>query len=131
MSHFTTVEAKFTNLVCLKKSITDLGFTFVEAQQGVLVRGWHKATEKADISIKVSKRFDVGIRRTATGYEFVADWWGVETTLGWTQEEFIQKLTQRYAYHTVMQEAKNKGYTLVEEEVEENQTIKITLQRWN
>ena len=60
----------------------------------------------------------------------VADWWGVETTRGVDEEEFIKKLTQRYSYHKVMEEIRKKGYTL-EEEVSEDDTIQLRVRTWS
>ena len=63
-------------------------------------------------------------------FEFVADWWGVESTRGVGEEEFIKKLTQRYSYHKVMEEIRKKGYTL-EKEVSEDDTIQLRVRTWS
>ena len=67
---------------------------------------------------------------TAKGIEFVADWWGVETTAGISQKEFMQKVTQKYSYYKVLEELKKKGYLLEEEETKEDKTIHIKLRKW-
>jgi hypothetical protein len=87
-------------------------------------------TETAELSIHASKRYDVGVKATTTGYEFVSDWWGVETTRGVTQEEFVRTVTQRYAYHKVLSEVAKRGYTIETDEVAEDQTISITVRKW-
>ena len=92
MSHFTTVETKIKDLVCLKAALKDLGYAFAESEQGVTVKGYLGQTETAALSIHASKTYDVGVKATATGYEFVADWWGVETTRGLTQEAFVRAI---------------------------------------
>ncbi len=112
MSHFTKVETKIKDLVCLKKALKDLGYEFTEAEQGVQVRGYLDQTTTAEMSIKASKTYDIGVSATASGYEFVADWWGVETTRGVTQEAFVKAVTQRYAYHKVLSEVAKQGYTV-------------------
>lgn len=130
MSHFTTVETKIKDLVCLKKALEDLGFAYSEAEAGVQVKGWQGQLEKAPLSIHASRTYDVGVKATANGYEFVADWWGVETTHGATQEEFVKKVTQRYAYHKVMSTVAAQGYSVETEEVKADETISITVRRW-
>ncbi|MBU0552277.1 DUF1257 domain-containing protein [Myxococcota bacterium] len=130
MSHFTKVETKIKNLVSLKAALKDLGYEFTEAEQGVEVRGYLGAKTKADLCIRASKTYDVGVVATATGYEFVADWWGVETTRGVTQEEFVKQVTQRYAYHQVLSEVAKMGYTIETDEVKEDQTISLTVRKW-
>lgn len=130
MSHFTTVETKIKDLVCLKQALKDLGYEFTEAEQGVEVKGYLGQKEKADISIHASKTYDVGVKQTANGYEFVADWWGVETTRGVTQEEFVKTVTQRYAYHKVLSEVARQGYTIETDEVAADKSIAITVRKW-
>ena len=62
------------------------------------------------MSIHISKSYDIGVKVDEKGQvSFVADWWGVETTKGWSEEEFIQKVTQRYSYHKVKQEVEKSG----------------------
>lgn len=130
MSHFTTVETKIKDLVHLKAALKDLGYTFSEAEQGVEVKGYLGQKDRAELSIHASKTYDVGVRKTASGYEFVADWWGVETTRGVTQEQFVKAVTQRYAYHKVLSEVAKQGYTIETDEVKKDQTISITVRKW-
>jgi hypothetical protein len=86
----------------------------------------------AQLSIHASKTYDIGVKLTADGtYEFVADWWGVETTRGITEEDFIKQVTQRYSYHKVMEEVKKRGFTLETEEVDEEQQIHIRVRTWS
>ena len=132
MSHFTNVQTRIRDLTCLTAALKDLGYEFTEAKAGqkVVVRGYQKDTVEADISIKASKKFDIGVVVTDSGVEFVADWWGVETGRGVTQDEFVQLVTQRYAYHKVKKEAVKRGYRLDMEEVKEDQTISIKVSKW-
>jgi hypothetical protein len=130
MSHFTKVETKIKNLVSLKAALKDLGYAFSEAEQGVEVRGYLGQKELAELSIHTSKTYDVGVKATANGYEFVADWWGVETTRGVTQEAFVRQVTQRYAYHQVLSEVAKQGYTIETDEVNADQSISITVRKW-
>ena len=133
MSHFTSVKTKIRDLVCLKRALEDLAYDFNEStdEQLVTVRGYQGETTEAVLSIRASKTYDIGVKVTQDGtYEFVADWWGVETTRGVGEEEFIKKLTQRYSYHKVMEEIRKKGYTL-EEEVSEDDTIQLRVRTWS
>lgn len=129
MSHFTTVQTKIHDIVCLKLAIKDLGYEFTEALEGqkLQVKGYRHQRAMADLVIHISKTFDIGVIKTAKGYQFIADWWGVEVTRGITEQEFVRLVTQRYAYHKVKNEIKKKGYTLAEEEVKADQSIHIKL----
>jgi len=127
------VKTKIRDLICLKRALDDLAYTYDEAteEQLVTVRGYQGETTEAVLSIRASKTYDIGVKATQDGtFEFVADWWGVESTRGVGEEEFIKKLTQRYSYHKVMEEIRKKGYTL-EEEVSEDDTIQLRVRTWS
>ena len=129
MSHFTTVKTKIRDLQCLKQALEDLNYEYQEAEEGVQVRGYLNQLETADLCIKASNTYDIGVRSTVDGYELLADWWGVETTRGVTEQEFVNQLTQRYAYHKVIKEVKARGFSLETEE-EEQDTIQLTVRKW-
>ena len=134
MSHFTSVKTKIKSLTSLERALEDLGYTFSRAEEGqlVTVKGYQGETTDAVISIHASKTYDIGVKVGADGTcEFVADWWGVESTRGVEEEEFVKKLTQRYSYHKVMEEVRKKGYTLESEEVGEDETIQIRVRTWS
>jgi hypothetical protein len=132
MSHFTKCDLKITNLVALKRALADLGHTFTEAteEQQVVVRGYKGAKLNAEVSVDMGK-YDVGVVKQADGtYELVADWWGVETTRGTTEKEFVEELNQRYAYQRVLIACEEQGYSLEETKNEENGAIALTMKKW-
>jgi len=133
MSHFTSVETKIKDLVALKRALKDLNiqFTAAEQEEQVFVKGYQGQTTGAAMSIHISKSYDIGVKVDANGgVQFVADWWGVETTRGWSEEEFLQKVTRRYSYHKVMQEIEDRGYTLETEEQKDDETVQIRVRTW-
>lgn len=133
MSHFTAVQTKIKDLVALKRALKDLNLQFSEAKQGeqVFVKGYQGQTTEAVMSIHISKSYDIGVKVDDQGnVNFVSDWWGVETTRGWAEEEFLKKVTRRYSYHKVMQEVEKRGYTLETEEVKEDETVQIRVRTW-
>lgn len=134
MSHFTAVKTKIRNLLCLERALKDLGYEVNLAEEGQLVqvRGYQGQKTGAVGCIRASKTYDIGIKQTVDGtYEFVADWWGVETTRGVSEEDFVKQLTRRYSYHVIMDEVKKKGYTLETEEQTENNELRIHVRTWS
>lgn len=129
MSHFTTVQTKIKDLACIKLAIEDLGLTFVESEEPIEVRGYQKEAEKAHLVIRGSAHYDIGLQQTEQGYQLVADWWGIEIETGINEKKWVEDFNQRYAYHKVIKEIKEKGFTL-EEEVEDKQEIRVTLRKW-
>ena len=86
---------------------------------------------KAEAKIKGSKSYDIGLQLTEEGnYKLVADWWGIEEETEQTQEQVMQKIVQRYAYHKVKNEVAKQGFQLDEEQVEADGTIKLGVSRW-
>ena len=130
MSHFTQVETKFHNLLILKKVIEELGYTWREGSQHVQVRGYRGQKLDADIVIDTKSSYDIGVVATEDGYTFVGDWDMIMTRAGIEQDEFMKKVTQRYSYHTVMEEIKKKGYEVVEETTGVEQTVKLVVRKW-
>ena len=130
MSHFTQVETKINDLACLKLALADLSLEFEEAttDQLVKVRGWKGSTLSAEAKIKASKSYDIGLQLTEEGtYKLVADWWGIEEE---TQEEATkiqQRIIQCYAKHEVKAEVAKQGFTLDEEQVEADGTIRLAV----
>jgi hypothetical protein len=133
MSHFTKVKTKIKSLIRLKDVLKASNYTFEEAteQNTLQIKGWNKDTTEVLLKIKTGGSYEIGIVQNQEGqYEFVADWWGVETTSGLAQKDFIAKITQQYAYSTVCEKMKQKGYDLVTEEVDEKQNIRIVMRKW-
>jgi hypothetical protein len=132
MSHFTKCDLKLKNRDSLEKAIADLELPCNTAQQGqsVTVRGWRGQTLEATMAVDMGT-YDVGVvRNDDDTYDLVADWWGVETTKGVTEQEFKEKLSQRYAYHQVMSACAAQGYDVQTETSEEDGSIRLVARKW-
>ena len=132
MSHFTTVQTKIHDVVTLRQILKDLGYAFTEAKEGekLHVRGYQKQTAEADLVIHASRIYDIGVRVTPKGVTFIADWWGVETTRGVDEQQFVRLVTQRYAQAKVKKELEKRGYTLAVEETTADQSIHIKVRKF-
>ncbi len=132
MSHFTKCDLKLKNRDAIEKAIDDLELPRHEAEAGepVTVRGYRGQTMDAAMAVDMGK-YDVGVVKNDDGtYDLVADWWGVETTKGITEDEFKQKLSQRYAYHQVMSACAEQGYDVQTEASEEDGSIRLLARKW-
>ena len=133
MSHFTQVETKINDLVALKAALAELGLEFEEgtANQLVRVRGWKGSTLAAEAKIKASKSYDIGLQLTEAGtYKLVADWWGIEEETNEEAAKVQQRIVQCYAKHKVKAEVAKQGFSLDEEHVEADGTIKLAVSKW-
>jgi hypothetical protein len=132
MSHFTKCDLKMTNFEALKKALVDMELNVVEAAEGqsVVVRGYRGQTLDAALKIDMGT-YDIGVVKNDDGtLDLVADWWGVETTKGVSEEELKTRLKQRYAYHNVLMACEAKGYSVEEEVNQEDGSIQLVVRKW-
>ena len=136
MSHITKVQSKIKNFIHLKQALDDLNIQYVEAtaENQLTVNAWNNEKMENDIlmEIKTGSSYNIGVvlDKETNSYEFVADWWGVESFADIKQDELLNKITQRYAYNEVIDKVKEKGYELVTEEVDEKQNIRVVVRKW-
>jgi len=125
MSHFTRIKTKIVSLEHLKAALSDLGYTFQEGHQRV--RGYGGQSTPVELRIPTSNEgYDLGFVREGEAYSLVADWYGIHDI---KQEQFVQRLTQRYAYHAVRQQLDEQDFNLVEETTDDQQRIHLVLRR--
>ncbi len=130
MSHFTKVQTQINDLACLKKALDQLGWKWQHDEAGVTVRGWRGATMKAEMSIDMGK-YDVAVVKAENGsYELVADWWGIETTRGITEQEVAKEINGKYAYQRVVAAVADAGYTIDENAVQKDGSVKLSVSKW-
>ena len=128
MSHFTEVKTKIKCLVTLKKVIEELGYSFKE---GVTqVRGYQGELTEAIAVIDTKSSYDIGIVQTAEGYSLIGDWDMLQVRAGIEQDEFLNAINKKYAYHKILEEVAKQGYTVVEEEENAEQVVRVRVRRW-
>jgi hypothetical protein len=127
MSHFTKIKTTLKDLTVLKKSLTDLSVQWEAKSQ--VVKGYKDQTTFANLVIKQNNNYDIGFAWNGFEYQLVADlqFWQQP----WSVELFLDKVTQRYAYNSILQTTNDQGFKAIEEVNQENGAIKLTLQRWS
>ena len=129
MSHFTTLKTQFVAKAPLLAALADVAaeFGLGRVRENAVVSGYSGNTTPAEIVVATrNHNYDLGFRRAGETYELVADWWGIKDI---QKEALTQRLQQRYAYHTVREQLDQNRFTLVEEKVEANQTIRLVVRR--
>ena len=125
MSHFTRVKTQMIEREYLTKALQDLGYKYEVGK--VQVRGY--GGNRSGVEIKVATQnpgYDIGFHKTGDAYEIVADWWGLHDI---NREQFLQQLTQRYAYHAARAKLEEQGFTLVSEEGQVGERVHLVLRR--
>ena len=127
MSHFSQIKTQIRDLSSLQAALTDLGVSWKSGPQPV--RGYQGQTQTAEIVIEQENGYDIGFSQKDEAYELIADlqYWQQPLTV----QGFLNRVTQRYAYHTVMQETTNQGFQLAEQQQNQDGSIRLVLQRWS
>ena len=127
MSHFSQIKTQIRNLNSLQAALTDLGIDWKSGSK--TVRGYRGQTRNAEITIEQDNGYDVGFSWNGKEYELVADlqYW----QQSWSVEGFLRQVTQRYAYHTVVNETARQGFHIAEQKQNEDGSIRVLVQRWS
>jgi hypothetical protein len=127
MSHFSQIKTQIKDLTSLQSALSDLGVDWKAGPQQV--RGYRGQTRQAEVAIEQANGYDIGFSWNGNEYELVADlqYWQQPLTV----EGFLNQVTQRYAYHTVVKETARQGFQLAEQQQNQDGSIRLVLQRWS
>ena len=127
MSHFSNIKTQIRNLASLQAALTDL---CVDWKFGPCpVRGYQGQTRTAEVAIQQDNEYDIGFSWNGKEYELVADlqYW----QQAWSVDGFLNRVTQRYAYHIVKNETSKQGFQVAEEQQNKDGSIRLVVQRWS
>ena len=127
MSHFSQIKTQIRNLTSLQAALTELG---IEWKSGpTVVRGYRGQTRNAEVTIEQDNGYDIGFSWNGNEYELVADlqYWQQNLSV----DGFLRRVTQRYAYHTVVKETAQQGFQIAEQQQNEDGSIRLLVQRWS
>ncbi|MGB0561852.1 MAG: DUF1257 domain-containing protein [Spirulinaceae cyanobacterium] len=127
MSHFSNIKTQLRNLTSLKAALGDLNLDWQEGPRPV--RGYQGQTRTAEVVLEQTNDYDIGFSWNGSEYELVADlqYWQQPLSV----EGFLQQITQRYAYNTVLSESQNQGFQVAEEQQQADGSIRLVVQRWS
>ncbi len=128
MSHFSTIKTKLKDSGLLVKALMNLGYTINQEEK--FVKGYRGKFTAVDISMILPGETQVGFKwdNNLNSYELVTDLdlWKYEVPV----ERFISKITQMYAYQTIISKTKEDGYQIVEEKKANDGSIQLVLTKW-
>ena len=129
MSHFSTIKTQLKNADPLIKALNNLGYTIDQEEK--FVKGYRGKFTAVDISMNLPGETKVGFKwdNNSNAYELVTDLdlWKFELPV----ERFISKVTQMYAYQTILSKTKEDGYQIVEEKNTNDGSIELVLTKWD
>ena len=127
MSHFSNIKTKIRNLNSLTAALNDLEIDWKGGSRKV--KGYQGQTRDAQVVVEQDNNYDIGFSWNGNEYELVADlqYWQQPLSV----EGFLRKVTQRYAFHTVINEASKQGFDVTEQQKNEDGSIRLVVQRWS
>ena len=129
MSHFSTIKTQIKEVEPLIKALDNLGFTINQEEK--FVKGYKGKFTAVDISINIPGDTKVGFKwdHKSNTYELVTDLdlWKFEIPV----ERFISKVTQMYAYQTIISKTKEDGYQIVEQKNKNDGSIELVVTKWD
>lgn len=128
MSHFSTIKTQLRKAEPLIKALSNLGY--VINQEKTFINGFRGQSTDVDISIDLPGKTKVGFKwdKNSNSYELVTDLdlWNFDLPV----ERFISKVTQMYAYNTIISKTAKDGYQIVEEKNKNDGSIELVLTKW-
>ncbi len=125
MSHFTTLKTRIILKQHLLEALLDLHMEFETGE--LEIRGYQGIRTEVEVKVKThNSDHDIGFRKRGDAFEMVADWYGIKDI---TQDEFLAKISQRYAYRASMRKLLEQNFEIVSEEILSDNSIHITVRR--
>ena len=129
MSHFSTIKTQLKDSEPLIKALNNLGY--ITNQEEKFIKGYKGKFTAVDISINLPGDTQAGFKweNNSNAYELVTDLdlWKFELPV----ERFISKVTQMYAYETIISKTKEDGYQIVEQKNQNDGSIELVLTKWD
>ena len=128
MSHFSTIKTQLRKTEPLIKALSNLGYVINEEKK--FIKGYRGQFTAVDISIDLPGKTKVGFKwdNNSNSYELVTDLdlWNFDLPV----ERFISKVTQMYAYNTIVSKTEKDGYQIVEQKNKNDGSIELVLTKW-
>ena len=129
MSHFSTIKTQLKDADPLIKALNKLGYIINEEEK--FIKGFRGKFTAVDISMNLPGETKVGFKwdNNSNTYELVTDLdlWKFEIPV----ERFISKVTQMYAYQTIISKTIEDGYQIVEQNNKNDGSIELVLTKWD
>lgn len=134
MSHFTTIKTQIKDAAALIKALADVGFKVVENHETAQpLYGYQGDIRPEAAEIIIRRKYisgssnDIGFQRQSDGsFQAIIS----EFDRRRYAQDWLNQVTQRYGYHLIKSTAPTEGFTVEEEQVLEDGTIRLVVGRW-
>ena len=134
MSHFTCIRTQVKNVDALIKALVDMGFKNVEVHETAQhLYGYQGDVRPETAEVIIRRNYissasnDIGFKRQEDGQfqAIISDYDRQKYSQQW-----LNRLMQRYGYYALMATAQEQGFTVEEDEVLEDGTVRVVVARW-
>jgi len=127
MSHFSTIQTKLKDRSNLVEALELLQYNVV--QDAKLENPLDHEHKQWQVDVAVNDKVGFKWNKNTETYELVADQqtWNFDVPV----QRFIDKVTQQYARATIYNTVKEMGLEVAEEWEMDDNSIEITVNRWN
>ncbi len=123
MSKFVRVQTELREVSLIKQALDDLKLAYGENERYTHV--WSGFSGQVPLVVR-ARGATFAFRPAQDGvYEAIGDDMQMSAV-----RTHLQAIQQRYAYHKVLAEVENAGFSLVEESVGADRVIRMTVRRW-
>ena len=133
MSHFTTLATQITDLPSLTKALADKGFMHVEIHEAPQhLHGYQGDVRKQTAEVIIRRQYvgsasnDMGFKRQENGtFEASIS----EHDRHKHSPQWLNELTQRYAYHVATAKLEEQGFVLISDEKQSDGRLHLVARR--
>ena len=130
MSHFTCIKTKIKERPYLIEALELMGHD-VQENKALVINNQSHAEEHPEFHAEVAIKNDIGFRwnKNTETYELIAelDTWDLDVPVS----RFIDQITQQYARMAIHNLVKEEGFQVEEEWEMDDNTIEVTVTRWD
>ena len=128
MSHLSRISTSINDEFILKQTLQELGFDCQNKMYKTEKNNSYH-TEYHNIIVKTNNKDLFEFIWDGKEYSFIADFqlWHYNIP----HEQLIEKIIQKYSYNTILKESVKQGFNHVSNEILQDGSIKLLIQRWN
>ena len=134
MSHFTCIKTQIKNVDALLKALQDMGFNKVETHDTAQHLYGYQGDVREQIAEVIIRRKYIGVSSNDIGFQRQEDGQFEAIISEYDRykysQQWLNNLTGRYAYHTLVAAATSQGFTIEEEETLVDGTVRVVVGRW-
>ncbi|KAF3884907.1 MULTISPECIES: DUF1257 domain-containing protein [Nostocales] len=134
MSHFTSIRTQIKDAGALIKALADVGFENVEIHEVAQHLFGFQGDVRLETAEVIIRRKYVGSASNDIGFKRQEDGQFQAIISEYDRQKYgqpwLNRLMQRYGYHALVASAQQQDFTIEEDEVLEDGTVRVVVAKW-